>query len=339
MVLMKDSVPEEKAVTFSESLLDERYIKTATFISREQGQAELAELLGEDFVDIFETSPVPASVEITLDADYVSSDSLEVVKAEISKSPLVAEVNYQGSLVDALNANLSKISLILAFFIGLMLFISYVLINNTVRLNVYARRFTIHTMQLVGATRSFIRAPFLVQSAFQGVFSAFVAIMALIFTAAGGQGNAAFSTQVLPREGFGGGSNVARCAGIHQFTAGGSAARTHVHQVIGGAHDGFLVLHYYQRVAAVSQSPHGRNQSCRVAGMQPHGRFIQHKKGFGKRRTQTGGEAHALNFAAGERARQSVGGNVAQPHFAKVSHAAAQLAHGLLQGAVILRGG
>ncbi len=179
-VLMKDSVPEEKAVAFSESLLDERYIKTATFISKEQGQAELAELLGEDFVDIFETSPIPASVEITLDADYVSSDSLEVVKAEISKSPLVAEVNYQGSLVDALNANLSKISLILAFFIGLMLFISYVLINNTVRLNVYARRFTIHTMQLVGATRSFIRAPFLVQSAFQGIFSAFIAIMALI---------------------------------------------------------------------------------------------------------------------------------------------------------------
>lgn len=179
-VLMKDSVPDEKAVSFSESLLEERYIKTATFISKEQGQAELAELLGDDFVDIFETSPIPASVEITLDADYVSSDSLEVVKAEISKSPLVAEVNYQGSLVDALNANLSKISLILAFFIGLMLFISYVLINNTVRLNVYARRFTIHTMQLVGATRSFIRAPFLVQSAFQGVFSAFIAIMALI---------------------------------------------------------------------------------------------------------------------------------------------------------------
>ena len=179
-VLMKDSVPEEKAVAFSESLLDERYIKTATFISKEQGQAELAELLGDDFVDIFETSPIPASVEITLDADYVSSDSLEVVKAEIAMSPLVAEVNYQASLVDALNANLSKISLILAFFIGLMLFISYVLINNTVRLNVYARRFTIHTMQLVGATRSFIRAPFLVQSAFQGVFSAFIAIMALI---------------------------------------------------------------------------------------------------------------------------------------------------------------
>lgn len=177
---MKDSVPEEKAMSFGESLLEERCIKTATFISKEQGQMELAELLGEDFIDIFETSPIPASIEITLDAAYVSSDSLQVVKEEISKSPLVAEVNYQGSLVDALNANLGKISLVLAFFIALMLFISYVLINNTVRLSVYARRFTIHTMQLVGATRSFIRAPFLIQSAFQGVFSAFIAIMALI---------------------------------------------------------------------------------------------------------------------------------------------------------------
>jgi cell division transport system permease protein len=110
----------------------------------------------------------------------VSSDSLEVVKSWISESLLVAEVDYQGSLVDALNANLSKISLVLAFFIALMLFISFVLINNTVRLNVFARRFTIHTMQLVGATRSFIRAPFLVQAVFQGLFSAFAAIIALI---------------------------------------------------------------------------------------------------------------------------------------------------------------
>ena len=179
-VLMKDSVPDQKAMSYAESLLEERYIKTATFISKEQGQMELAELLGEDFVDIFETSPIPASIEITLDAAYVSSDSLEVVKAEISKSSLVAEVNYQGSLVDALNANLSKISLVLGFFIALMLFISFVLINNTVRLSVFSRRFTIHTMKLVGATRSFIRAPFLIQAGFQGVFSAMIAIIALV---------------------------------------------------------------------------------------------------------------------------------------------------------------
>ena len=143
-------------------------------------QWQLAAQLGEDFLDVFETSPIPVSIDITLDAAYVSSDSLEVVKSEISKSPLVDEVVYQRSLVDALNANLSRISLVLGVFIALLLFISFVLINNTVRLNVFARRFTIHTMKLVGATRSFIRAPFLVQSAFQGVFAAFIAIIVLV---------------------------------------------------------------------------------------------------------------------------------------------------------------
>jgi cell division transport system permease protein len=137
-------------------------------------------MLGEDFLDVFEVSPIPASINVTLEAEYVSADSLKIVSARISDSDLVDSVEYQTSLVDALNANLRKISLILAVFIGLLLFISFVLINNTVRLSVFSRRFTIHTMKLVGATRSFIRAPFMVQSAFQGVFAAFIAIIILV---------------------------------------------------------------------------------------------------------------------------------------------------------------
>ena len=180
IVMMKQKVSEDDALKFRDKLENEEFIKNIDFISKEQGQQELAAQLGEDFLDVFETSPIPISLNITLDADYVSSDSLEVVSAKISESPLVEEVVYQPSLVEALNANLSRISFILAVFIGLLLFISFVLINNTVRLNVFARRFTIHTMKLVGATRSFIRAPFLVQSAFQGLFSAFVAIMILL---------------------------------------------------------------------------------------------------------------------------------------------------------------
>lgn len=179
-VLMNQNVSDESALEFKERLEDERYIKSTTFISKEQGRRELAAQLGEDFLDVFETSPIPVSIDVTLAADYVSADSLEMVKAEISESSLVDEVVYQRSLVDALNANLSRISFILSIFIALLLFISFVLINNTVRLNVFARRFTIHTMKLVGATRSFIRAPFLVQSAFQGVFAAFVAIIILL---------------------------------------------------------------------------------------------------------------------------------------------------------------
>ena len=180
-VLMKQSVSDEDALAYRSDLDKSRFIKSTLFISREQGERELADQLGEDFLDIFETSPIPVSIDLTLNADYVSADSLEVVKSEILASPLVEEVVYQKNLVDALNANLNRISMIIGIFVGLLLFISYVLINNTVRLNVFARRFTIHTMKLVGATRSFIRAPFLIQSAFQGLFAAFIAIIALVF--------------------------------------------------------------------------------------------------------------------------------------------------------------
>ena len=179
-VMMKQSVSDEVAMDFQADLEKERFIRQTLFVSKEQGMREMADMLGDDFLDVFETSPIPVSIDVTLKADYVSADSLEMIRNEIALSPIVDEVVYQSSLVDALNANLSKISAILGIFIALLLFISFVLINNTVRLNVYARRFTIHTMKLVGATRSFIRAPFLVQAAFQGVFSAFIAIIALV---------------------------------------------------------------------------------------------------------------------------------------------------------------
>ena len=179
-VMMKQSVTESDALRYKDELDKEDFIRSSFFVSREQGRREMEDMLGEDFLSVFETAPIPVSIDITLNAEYVSADSIEVVKTHIMKSPKVEEVVYQRSLIDTLNANLSKISMVLSVFIALLLFISFVLINNTVRLNVFARRFTIHTMKLVGATKSFIRAPFMVQSLFQGVFAAFVAIMAIV---------------------------------------------------------------------------------------------------------------------------------------------------------------
>lgn len=179
-ILLKEEVGEEKAKEYLSTLSEQHYIKTADYISREQGIREMKDLLGEDFLSVFETSPIPISINVTLQADYVSSDSLEIVGAKIQESPLVDELVYQRSLVDALNANLSKISLFLGIFIVLLMFISFVLINNTVRLNVFARRFTIHTMRLVGATRAFICRPFIVEAIMQGVFSALLSILMLI---------------------------------------------------------------------------------------------------------------------------------------------------------------
>ena len=179
-VMMKQSVTESDALRYKDELDKADFIRSSVFVSREQGRREMEEMLGEDFLSVFETAPIPVSIDITLNAEYVSADSIEVVKTHIMKSPKVEEVVYQRSLIDTLNANLSKISMVLSVFIALLLFISFVLINNTVRLNVFARRFTIHTMKLVGATKSFIRAPFMVQSLFQGGFAAFVAIMAIV---------------------------------------------------------------------------------------------------------------------------------------------------------------
>jgi Cell division protein len=179
-VLMKQDVTEEQALAYQSTLSGMPGVKATTFISREQGIEEMAKMLGSDFLDVFSSAPVPVSIDVNLEASYVSTDSLEVVREALSASPLVDEVVYQTSLVEALNANLQKIGLVLGVLILLLLFISFVLIGNMVRLNVFSRRFTIHTMQLVGATRGFIRAPFIGQSALQGLFAALVAIALLV---------------------------------------------------------------------------------------------------------------------------------------------------------------
>ncbi len=179
-VLMKQDVSDEQALAYQSTLAGIPGVKATTFISREQGIEEMAKMLGRDFLDVFSTAPIPVSIDVNLEAAYVSTDSLEVVREALSASPLVDEVVYQTSLVEALNANLHKIGLVLGVLIALLLFISFVLIGNMVRLNVFARRFTIHTMQLVGATRGFIRAPFIGQSAVQGLFAALIAIGLLV---------------------------------------------------------------------------------------------------------------------------------------------------------------
>lgn len=179
-VLFMQEVEENQAEKCQVELDSMRFVKTTELITKTQGMKEMAEILGSDFLNVFETAPIPVSIDVTLKADYVSADSLKMVENEISKIKLVDEVVYRKSLVEALNANIAKISMIIGFFIALLLFISYVLINNTVRLNVFSHRFTIHTMKMVGATRAFIRKPYIIKSALQGLLSALVALIFLV---------------------------------------------------------------------------------------------------------------------------------------------------------------
>lgn len=179
-VMMKPQVGESAALKSKKTIDGMAFTKSSSYISKEQGAKEMASLLGEDFLDVFETSPIPISVNLTLKADYVTADSLEVVKSRLGALKEVSEVVCQQSLVEALNSNLNKISIFLAALISLLLFISFVLINNTVRLSVHSRRFTIHTMKMVGATKAFIRRPFVLESIFQGLFASFLAVIFIL---------------------------------------------------------------------------------------------------------------------------------------------------------------
>jgi len=178
-VILKQSTTDSRAEACLKKVTGFAGVRQARVVSREEGTEELKQMLGEDFLTVFETSPVPLSIELSLSAAYVCSDSISVLTSRLSALPEVEEVSCQQSLVEALSANLARISLVLGVFIVLLLFISFVLINNTVRLNVFSRRFTVHTMKLVGATRAFIRRPFLIKSIWQGLLSSAIAILML----------------------------------------------------------------------------------------------------------------------------------------------------------------
>lgn len=179
-VIMKTEVSEAQAREYQVEIDKTPYAAFSEFISRERGEEELKSLLGEDFLTVFETSPVPLSIEVTLKPDFVRSESISEATEVLGRSPLVEEVVWQQSLVETLSYNLGRISAFFSVFILLLLFISFVLISNTIRLNVYDKRFAVHTMKLVGATRSFIRKPFLVKSAFMGLYASMIAIILLV---------------------------------------------------------------------------------------------------------------------------------------------------------------
>ncbi|MBO4558286.1 MAG: permease-like cell division protein FtsX [Bacteroidales bacterium] len=174
-VILKGDATEADAQALLEKVSKLGFVKQATCISREQGQKEMEELLGKGFLDVFESSPIPISLEVNLKSDYFSKDSLQMVQQALAAYPAVREVTCQESLVEAMNSNLDTIALVVAAVIALLLIISVALIANTVRLNIYSKRFTIHTMRLVGAKRSFIRKPFLRQAFWQGAIAAAIA--------------------------------------------------------------------------------------------------------------------------------------------------------------------
>lgn len=178
--ILKENVPELEAKKLQRALDLHPAIKSTAYVSKEKGTEEMKRLLGDDFLNAFDSNPIPISIDMNLRGEYFHPDSIGAFAASLLEYRQIEEVAYQESLLEILNRNLEKIAWGFMVFIALLMFISFVLINNTVRLNVYSKRFSIYTMRLVGAKKSFIRAPFLVKSIFQGILSGLLAALALV---------------------------------------------------------------------------------------------------------------------------------------------------------------
>lgn len=181
-VMLKENVSDEQVVNYMKRLQKTSYVKQAEFISREQAAKELSNELGEDFVQFLGYNPLPASIDLQLRAEYANTDSIARIEKQLLTSNLVKEVVYQKSLIDQVNANISKITFVILGFSLILLMISVILINNTIKLSIYAKRFLIRSMQLVGATETFIRLPFIKKSIVHGVIAAAIAILLLVGT-------------------------------------------------------------------------------------------------------------------------------------------------------------
>ena len=179
-VLMSDDMKEAEALKFQKELNGKAYVKESQYISKEQALKEQTEAMGTDPAEFLGYNPFTASIEIKLNAEYANSDSIAWIEKQILKNKKVMEVNYPQDLLDAVNRNIQRISILLLGLAALLTLISFALINNTIRLAIYSKRFLIHTMKLVGASWGFIRRPFLVRNLWIGILAAVMADAVLL---------------------------------------------------------------------------------------------------------------------------------------------------------------
>ncbi|MDB5147678.1 MAG: FtsX-like permease family protein [Mucilaginibacter sp.] len=181
-IFVDDAAHESDVLQLQKQLDGNVIVKQTQYVSKELAARNLQKDLGEDFVKFLGYNPLSQSVDVYLKAEYANNKDIEKFKAELLKNPLIKEVKYQQSLVDQMNQNVTTISLIILTFAGIFVILSVALINNTIRLAIYSQRFLIKSMQLVGATKGFIRKPFLLYGLWHGLLGGLIAIILLIGT-------------------------------------------------------------------------------------------------------------------------------------------------------------
>jgi cell division transport system permease protein len=178
-IVLNDSISSSDASNLNSKLKTATYIKSVKYISKEDAIKELAVELGENPEDFLGYNPLQASMEVKVKAEYANEEKIESIANEIQGCPGVAKVTYKKDVMNSVNRNIRTISLFLSGIAILLLFVSIGLINNTIRLQIYSKRFTINTMKMVGATPWFIRKPFLIKSVVNGIIASILACIVL----------------------------------------------------------------------------------------------------------------------------------------------------------------
>lgn len=179
-IILNEDAREMEVKRLQKYLDASEYVKSTRYITEAEAADELQERLGQDFVDFLGYNPLLSSIEVKLYAAYTNTESIESIKKEFLANSQIKEVVYEKDLIYLVNENVHRITLILLAFSALLLIISSALINNTIRLGIHSKRFTINTMQLVGATDGFIRRPFVARSVMDGILSSLLAICIMV---------------------------------------------------------------------------------------------------------------------------------------------------------------
>ncbi len=179
-VYFKDAASDSILKAFGEKLKASAFVKTDTFVSKETAASKHKDIIGEDFMQFLGFNPLQNSYDIHLKADYVQADSIKKIEQDFKQNKMISDIVYDKHLVDLVNDNVKKITFWMLIIAGFLALIAVLLINSSMRLSIYSNRFIIKTMQMVGATKSFIRKPFILRSIKLGIVGALLAILGIV---------------------------------------------------------------------------------------------------------------------------------------------------------------
>lgn len=182
-IFLNDDISKTEIQKFQKKLTEKEYVKSIHYISKDSAAQMMEQELGEDFLQFLGTNPLKQTLEMHLKSEYVTLDSVAKIRKDIGTNPHIYEISYDEIHIDKLDRNIEKITLWVLVLSGILTMIAVLLINSTIRLSIYSKRFTIKTMQMVGATKNFIRKPFIITGIKLGIAGSVLAIIALYILA------------------------------------------------------------------------------------------------------------------------------------------------------------